>query len=316
MAAMNNVEIPIVNIAPFVIDGSEDEKETVVVQIRNACEGIGFFFIKEHGVSDEIIQKASSIAEKFFNLPPDSKNKCIKGSGSGYLPEGAENLSVTLGNSAPFDLKESFNVNSKLEKNVWPTDLPEFQNDCKSYFNEMVKLASTLIKIFALALGLSENYFEEHITPLCAVLRFLNYPAQTEEPLPGQLRAAAHTDYGTLTIVLPDSPGLQVSDGNEGWIDVNAPPGTFIVNLGDIMQRWTNNKWKSTLHRVINPVEGCDERRQSIVFFHNPNDDAMIKCLDVCCTTDNPARYKPELARNLRRNKSHKSRENGAEKGI
>jgi isopenicillin N synthase-like dioxygenase len=231
------------------------------------------------------------------------------GSGSGYLPMDAENLSVTLGEQAPADLKESFNMNCRPEKNKWPKQLPEFKLACEAYSGEMCTLASTLMKIFALALGLYENYFEQYITPPYTVLRFSNYPQVTHEPLPGQLRAAAHTDYGTLTILLPDSPGLQVSDGEENWIDVNLPLNAFVVNLGDIMPRWTNDQWKSTLHRVINPDQECNTRRQAIVFFHNPNDDAVISCMNVCCTADKPARYAPEQAKVLRQRKSHKSRE-------
>lgn len=302
-------KIPNIDIGPFVNNGSTEEKEEITKQFRDVCEGIGFLTISGHGVSNESIEKILSVAKDFFDLSLPEKMKCRgeNGSGTGYLPMNAENLAITLDKHAPPDLKESFNMNCQGEKNKWPEQVPELRAAFEEYSKEMRILAATLMKIFARALGVDENYFEQYISPPYTVTRVLNYPELTTEPLHGQLRAAAHKDYGTLTILLPDSPGLQVSDGEENWIDVHPPANAFVVNLGDVMERWTNNRWKSTLHRVINPGEKCNKRRQAIVFFHNPNDNAMISCIDTCCI-GSPAKYPTERARDLRQRKSHKSR--------
>ena len=303
-------KIPEIDISPFIYNGStKKEKNTVITKIADACEKSGFFIITGHGIPQELVEGICTVAKEFFNLSlkeKESMKGC--GSGSGYIPMGGENLAATLGENAPVDLKESFNISSREEKNKWP-ESSNFKNICMDYFETMTQLASVIMEIFALALKLPEKYFDEYIKPPCTILRLLNYPEQSSPPKKGQLRAAEHTDYGTLTIVWSDSPGLQVKSDNESWIDVNAPAHAFVINIGDIMQRWTNDKWKSTLHRVTSPAVDDTNPRQSIVFFHNPHDDAKISCLDTCCSDDNPARYGEITAGDHRREKSKKSRE-------
>ncbi|CAF4057341.1 unnamed protein product, partial [Rotaria sp. Silwood1] len=218
MATVVLLKIPEINIAPFMNDGStKDEKEAVVTHIKNACEEIVFFIITGHGIPVETVEEVCSIAQQFFDWPLEKKN-LLEGSGCGYLPMEKENLAATRNVNAPPDLKESFNISSRKEQNKWP-DLLNFESICMNYFDKMVKLASVIMQIFALALELPINYFNEYITPPNVVLRFLNYPKITHQPLPQQLRAAEHTDYGTITIVRSDSPGLQVQDRNKNWID-------------------------------------------------------------------------------------------------
>lgn len=273
--------ISVISIAPFIKSTScKVEKDEVVSKVRNACEHIGFFIITGHGVSIETVEQMFSVMQRLFDLPLEQK-MLLEGSGCGYLPMGRENLAATVNKTSPPDFKESFNISSREDQNRWP-ELIDFQTVCTNYFNQMVKLASVIMQIFALALNLSEDYFNEYITPPNAVLRFLNYPKFEGPPLLEQLRAGEHTDYGTLTIVRPDSPGLQVYDRSGHWIDVNAPIDSFVVNIGDMMQRWTNDKWVSTLHRVANPIDADNNRRMSVVFFHNPRDDVEISCLTTC----------------------------------
>ncbi|CAF2863790.1 unnamed protein product [Rotaria sp. Silwood2] len=152
----------------------------------------------------------------------------LEGSGCGYLPMERENLAATMEVNTPGDLKESFNVNSREAQNKWP-DLVDFKATCIDYFDRMVKLAFIIMRIFALALNLPTDYFDEYITPPNAVLRLLNYPALEGSPLPQQLRSGEHTDYGTLTIVRPDSSGLQVYNRSAQWIDVKAPIDSFVL---------------------------------------------------------------------------------------
>jgi isopenicillin N synthase-like dioxygenase len=154
------------------------------------------------------------------------------------------------------------------------------------YYRAVSELAQTLMRIFALGLGLDERFFDNKIDRSISRLRIRNYPAQTTKPLPGQLRAGAHSDYGSLTILAAeDKPGgLQVCNVTGDWVDVPVIPGCFIVNLGDLMAQWTNDRWVSTLHRVVNPprdrITGTE--RLSIAFFHQPNYDALVECLPSC----------------------------------
>jgi isopenicillin N synthase-like dioxygenase len=302
--------IPTIDIAPF-ISGSTADKQHVATAVGQATEQIGFFMITGHGVPIEIVDRTYSIAEQFFNLPLSVKMQTQTLSGCGYIPLQAENLAATLGAITPGDLKESFNISSRSTQNVWPSNLATLEPICMAYFEALEHVATVLMRLFALALTLPESYFDSMINPPNAVLRLANYPDQEHKPLPGQLRAGEHTDYGCLTIVWPDTApgGLQVYHRSGVWIDVVTPPDAFVVNIGDMMQRWTNDRWRSTLHRVANPTQPQKSRRQSMVFFHNPHDEIVISCLESCCSSTNPPRYPPILAGQHRKLKSRKSRE-------
>jgi len=154
--------------------------------------------------------------------------------------------------------------------------------------------------LFAAALKLPDDHFQGFIDAPVSALRALNYPAQQRAPREGQLRAGAHTDYGSLTILLPQegSRGLEIASRDGGWIEAPAIPGAFIINIGDLMQRWTNDRWVSTLHRVVNPAAGAggSARRQSLAFFHQPNWFAEIACLEVCLAPGGRPKYAPVLS--------------------
>jgi isopenicillin N synthase-like dioxygenase len=153
------------------------------------------------------------------------------------------------------------------------------------------------MRVFALALDLDEDYFDKTIDRNISMMRVLRYPKQTSEPLPGQLRAGAHSDYGSMTILRKElmDGGLQVKNKVGEWVNVPVVEGTFIVNIGDLMQQWTNDQWSSTVHRVVNPPLDSEENkdRLSIVFFHQPNYDAVIECLPSCTNAAHPAKYEP-----------------------
>lgn len=304
--------IPSINIAPF-LSGSTTEKYQVATEIGNACEQIGFFTITGHGVPATLINRTYSAAEQFFNLPLAAKMQAQTASGCGYMPLQAESLAATLGAVTPGDLKETFNISSRLTQNAWPDDLPTLQPIAMAYFQALEGVATTIMRIFAVALALPLCYFDGMIDPPNAVLRLANYPEQRHPPLPGQLRAGEHTDYGCLTIVWPDTAagGLQVRNREGMWIDVVTPPASFVINIGDMMQRWTNDRWRSTLHRVANPPQSQQSRRQSMVFFHNPHDEIVISCLESCCSAANRPKYAPILAGQHRKLKSRKSRQAG-----
>jgi isopenicillin N synthase-like dioxygenase len=297
--------VPVIDIAPF-IHGSEADRELVARQIAHACEEIGFFQITGHGVPEEFIQSVYDVSRSFFDLPESDKEVAAQPAPDqvrGWSAVGKEGLSYSLGEKAPGDLKEkmdmgpfdvpdhepyfhSVEAGPHFASNVWPTAMPEMRAQWEAYFVAMSEVSRQVMRIFAVGLGLDIDYFEDKIDRHISMFRVLNYPDQPDAPLEGQLRAGAHSDYGSLTLLRQEQrPGsLQVMTKNDGWMDVPAIPGALVVNIGDLMAEWTNDKWVSTLHRVINPPrdQANDSRRISLVFFHQPNYDAMIECLPTC----------------------------------
>jgi len=221
----------------------------------------------------------------------------------GWSAVGKEGLSYSLDAQAPGDLKEKMDMGPfdvpdgdpyftgpdagpHFAPNVWPEAIPELRALWERYFAEMSEVSRQLMRIFAVGLGLDIDYFEDKIDHHISMFRALNYPDQPEAPLEGQLRAGAHSDYGSLTLLRQeDRPGgLQVMTKEGVGLDVPVVKGALVVNIGDLMSEWTNDRWVSTLHRVVNPPRdlATDSRRISLVFFHQPNYDAMIACLPTC----------------------------------
>ena len=302
--------IPIIDISPF-FDGDLASKQEVARKFDYACEKIGFMIIVGHGVSEFLVSQASVVAQDFFALSHKEKMKVhMPGKGRGYFPLETESLATgTFGRATPGDLKESFNIGANLSQNLWPDCPIHMKSIWTDYFHVIMELCTHIMHIFAVALGLSERFFDNMIDKPKAVLRATNYPPLEKAPEPEQLPASPHTDYGTLTIISTSSEtGLQVYTRSRQWIDVEPPPNSFIVNIGDLMMRWTNDKWISTLHRVITPpLDQAGKRRQSLVFFHNPNPCTLIKCLDCCCSPKNPPKYPPILAEEYLKAKSRRS---------
>jgi isopenicillin N synthase-like dioxygenase len=231
----------------------------------------------------------------------------------GYAAVGDNNLSYTRGEAKPFDLVESLiiapidvpddpyyrtpDARPLFPVNQWPAQPGELRAVWSEYYRRMQSLADDLMRLSAIALDLPEGYFQDKIDRNVSKLTAKLYPPQKTEPLPGQLRSSAHTDFGTVTILKPgDAPGgLQVADAEGTWHDVPMVPGSFVINLGDLMQRWTNDRWRSALHRVVNPP--ADKRatssRLSIVFFHHPNYDVTVSCLPSLLEADEQPRHAP-----------------------
>ncbi len=293
-------KIPVISLRPW-FDGSA--RQQVVDQVSSACRNIGFFAIVDHGIDNAVINDAFKSSRSFFDRPGDEKRKSNMTKDYPYGYEAEETLSSSYGTklNAP-DWKETFTVpNFKIKQAKWPENDKRFKKDMSLYFEEMGELASNLMRIFALSLNLPELWFEDKIDKHNSALRLLNYPEQTHDPLPGQMRASEHTDYGSLTILAIEDllGGLQVKNVDGTWQDFPVPKKAsdmFAINLGDLMARWTNDKWKSTPHRVMNSPKGNSSRRLSIAFFHNPNEDAMIKCIPSCMSKNQPAKYPPITA--------------------
>jgi len=319
--------VPVIDIGPYL--RGEDGAGTVVEQIRHACAEVGFFVLSGHDVTPELLGRMRAVSSAFFDLPDEEKRRhtSVPGETMGYVPMGRENLAATLDLDRPADLKEIFDIRrpdlpddpyygSRMGRRLfrpfeWPARPDGFARTWTEYYRAVESLAARVMEVFALALELPADYVTDKTDRSVDYLRVTNYPAQDTPPAPGQLRAGEHTDYGTLTLVATeDVPGgLQVRTRSGEWADVPHVPDSFVVNIGDMMAQWTNDAWVSTLHRVANPDTGAaSARRQSVVFFQNPNYDTVIAPIETCVTPADPARYEPVPAGEWLLNKVTKQR--------
>jgi isopenicillin N synthase-like dioxygenase len=304
--------VPVIDITPFFgID--ESARRRVAEEVNSACTNIGFLIVTGHRVPAALIDEMRSVSRQFFDLPTDEKlrQRMPADRYRGYIALGNEALANSLDEQTPPDLKESFSIGPMVAvsdeyhrsakpgnffaANMWPGQPVAFRPVWERYYGEMESLSATLMRIFAVGLGMEEKFFDDKINHHISNFSVIHYPEQPKPPLPGQLRAGAHTDYGSLTIVKPDNApgGLQVMTKEGTWMDVPNLEDGFVVNLGDLMAEWTNDRWVSTMHRVVNPPRGnaLGSRRLSMTFFHQPNYDAVIECLPTCCSTERPAQY-------------------------
>jgi len=271
----------------FPVMDISDSPAGLAAATHAACRDIGFFGVVGHGVTDDVVEGAWQAASEFFDLPMDQKLSWqIPGSFYGYSPFATEALARSRGGESAPDLKESYNlgpIHLPDSGVVWPDAPLGFRQTWTAYYLAMEGLANRLLGIFAAALDLPAHEFTQHFGRHTSALRALNYPAFDRPVAPGQVRAGAHSDYGSLTILLPGPGrgGLEVLTRNGDWMAVPPVDGGFVVNIGDLMQRWTNDRWMSTVHRVVNPPAevAATERRQSIAFFQNPDIDALIEVL-------------------------------------
>lgn len=284
-------------------------------EVDRTCRDTGFLAVSGHSVSRAAIDGVWSKAREFFDLPAvrkDAVRAPYPGYPYGYLGPGTEALAKSRNVETPPDLKESFNggpgdvpeglvdqeaLGFCYAPTIWPAEPEGFKLAWLAYYAAMEDLAARIMRVFAVALDLPENHFDPMIDSPISALRALNYPHTDTPPQPGQLRAGAHTDYGSLTVLLPQpgSGGLQIFAPDVTWRDVPSVDGAFIVNIGDLMARWTNDRWVSTLHRVVNPpLSGSGStRRQSLAFFHQPNWDQEITCIPSCLAEGERPKYEP-----------------------
>jgi isopenicillin N synthase-like dioxygenase len=307
-------DFPVFELAAFeTADGPG--RRALGAEVDRICRETGFLAVARHGVPDPVIEAVWTRARAFFDLPLEAKMAAAAphpGYPYGYLPPQAEALAKSREVDTPPDLKESFNggplavppglydpeaLGFCYAPTPWPHQPPGFVEAWKAYYRAMEDLAGRLMAMFAVALDLDDDFFAPLIDRPISALRALNYPEPERPPLPGQLRAGAHSDYGSLTILLPEATagGLEILAPDGAWRPVPAVPGAFVINIGDLMARWTNDRWVSTLHRVVNPPPDAAGalRRQSLAFFHQPNWDAEIACLPSCLAASKPARYGP-----------------------
>jgi len=301
--------VPVVDISadPGAVGGELDE----------ICRTVGFFQVTGHGIPDGVADPAWTMATRFFDLPLEDKLTVARPGADypyGYMPLAGESLSQSMSGAAPADLKEVFNVGPPsrparrftdpgeawaYSPSLWPADLPELRSAWTAYYDAMRELGNRLMSLLARGLGLPPGFFADKTADGPNALRAINYPARDRPLRPGQLRAGAHTDYGTVTILRQDAVGgLEVLDRAGEWAGVESVPGAFVINIGDLMARWTNDRWQSTLHRVVDPPDpsAATARRQSMPYFQNANWSATISCLPTCLPPGEEPRYEPVLA--------------------
>ncbi len=272
--------------------------------LRAACIDHGFFYLTDHGIPADELREMLDAARTFFALPAEEKLRLdyrLSAANRGYEPIGAQTLQA---GTAP-DLKEGFYIGVDLPSddrrvvanvfnhgpNQWPPLPDAWKRSIVRYFDAMLELGESLMRGIALSLRLPEAHFASYCRDPMALLRLLHYPPQAANPHPGEKGCGEHTDWGAVTFLLQDDVGgLQVFDNMRGWCDVTPMPGAFVVNLGDLLARWTNDLYRSTLHRVVN-LSGRE--RYSIPFFFDGNPDYPIACLPTCLPAGGIATYAP-----------------------
>ncbi len=296
-------EIPSLDLADFT-SGDPQRKATFVQELGNAYNSIGFVAIRNHYLTDEVSGKLYHIFQRFFFQPEEVKKKYefpeLHGQ-RGYIGRYKE---TAKGFKTP-DLKEFYHVGQEVTDNdpvkneypdnVWPDDIPEMREIALDAFRRLEQTGVAMLRAIALYLNLEENYFDNKVKNGNSILRALHYfPIENPDSIPADaVRAAAHGDINLITLLMGASAeGLQVLRRDGKWIPITALPDQLVVNVGDMLDRLTNNKLKSTIHRVVNPPrEKMGASRFSIPFFMHPRSEMDLTCLPSCIDAEHPKMY-------------------------
>ncbi|XP_047180924.1 2-oxoglutarate-Fe(II) type oxidoreductase hxnY-like [Vigna umbellata] len=283
-----------------IIDLSSPHRLSAADSVRQACVEYGFFYLVNHGVDTQCLRKVFNQSAHFFSLPLQQKMDLARKEYRGYTPLYSETLHVT--SLSKGDPKESYYIGpvedpSIAHLNQWPSEelLPNWKPSMESLYWKLLAAGKNLLSLIAMSLNLDEDYFEKigALNKPAAFLRLLHYPGElvSGEQICG---ASPHSDYGMVTLLMTDGvPGLQISKDKlrepQVWEDVPHVEGALIVNIGDLMERWTNCLYRSTLHRVMS----TGKERYSVAFFFDPSSDCMVECFESCCSESSPPRFPP-----------------------
>lgn len=299
---MSQHTIPVVDLSDFT-SGDPQRKQKFVEELGKAFEDIGFVSVRNHGVPQEVIDAYYDAVKEFFGKSTDVKKKYEKpelAGQRGYTSFGKE---TAKGYDAP-DLKEFWQMGQIVEgeelskadypDNLYVEDVPAFNGLGTKLFKGFEGSARELLRAIAIHLGIGEFYFDKHIHNGNSILRAIHYPPITNEPK-SAIRAEQHEDINLITLLVGASAeGLQLLNRNGEWLDITAPEGCLVINVGDMLQRLTNNKLKSTTHRVVNPPrEKWHTSRYSIPFFTHPRSEMRLDCLPSCVDGRHPLAYEP-----------------------
>jgi isopenicillin N synthase-like dioxygenase len=304
--------IPVIDYGRY-FAGETRALERLAGEVAHACQNVGFFYALNHGVPDALIERAFAAARRFFALPLEERlGLKLNENNIGYLPLNASlQAASTVHQATRPNRNESFFISHDRGpdhpdvvagkplrgRNQWPADMPGLRADMMAYFHALGAMCDRMLPPFAVALGMPADFFAPYfVDEAHANLRYLHYPSQdtTEENVFGQ---GPHTDNSFMTVLArTEVPGLAVRLPSGEWFPPPVIPGTFLINLGNIMRRWSNDRFLSTPHGVLND-SGTD--RYSIAYFHSPNPDRVIECLPSCTGPDDPPRYPPAVHRDL-----------------
>ena len=289
--------IPVIDIADF--DRGLEDRKRIAAEWNAAFSSAGFCSLIGYGgalITDEIY----AAARAFFRLPLAEQQAC-----PGYLPFKAESVGRAGGGDAAPDLTLAIQFDNLHRPGAappdgWPAHLTAFWDIAHRYAIAMGTLSQTLMRVSAAALDLEAHYFDRFYADMTTKLRCALYPDQIEPPHAGQFRNAPHTDFNGFTILRQDNApgGLQVQMPDGAWIDISPVDGALVINAGDLIQRWTNDRWRSNVHRVINPPRSAtgSSERLSIVLFTGPDPASEIACLPNCAAPDGAVNYPPIIA--------------------
>jgi len=304
--------VPVIDYGPY-FAGEPDALQRLAQDVRHACENVGFFYALNHGVPQHTIDRAFAASRSFHALPLEEKLKLrLNQNNIGYMPMNASvQAASTVHKATKPNQNESFFISYDRPadhpgvlagiplrgRNQWPDSLPGLREDMNQYFQALNAMCDRMLPAFAVALEMPEDFFTSYFADEChANLRFLHYPPQ-EDMSENTFGTAPHTDNSFMTaLARTDVPGLAIRLPTGEWFPPPVIPGTFLINLGNIMRRWSNNQFLSTPHGVINE-SGTD--RYSIAYFHSPNPDVTIECLPSCVSAENPPQHPPALYRDL-----------------
>ena len=295
--------LPIIDVSAL-RGGDADARRAVGREFRRACLDLGFMYVVGHGVDRALRADVLAQSAAFFAISDEKKlaiDMSLSPYNRGYEPLGGQ----TLEDGAPPDLKEGFYIGEEISldharlregsfnlgPNQWPANLPGFETTMMTYYAEMLALGETLMRGIALSLGLEEDYFADFCRDPLTALKLLHSPPQPANPDPGEKGCGAHTDFGGITMLMQDdNGGLQVLGKDGRWLHARPVPDAYVVNLADMISRWTNDMYRSTLHRVIN-VSG--KERYSVPFFFSGRPAHEVVALDCCLADGETPKYPP-----------------------